>query len=386
MADYEYYPSFTNNQSHGNFSFYYDLALNIESQYVLICAFTFNMLMSICGNIVLLYVLICGKSTRSDLNAFLINLAVADLLIAVFCMPFTFPTIMLGHWIFGKAMCPTTIFLQQVSVIVTIGTLTAVGIDRYFAVIYPLTVRVTKNRRKIVFLCIWVIAITLATVQTIFTEVEEIYYDGRYIYFCSEEFPSPRFSKVYEIFFILITYIIPLYILCYTYSRIGIRLWGRTVPGNADHVRDQSQAKAKKKVIKMLVIIVVMFAVCWLPVHTFKFISLCYPMVTIDVEAQDIMRVVQCCILWMAMAHSFVNPLIYGFLNEGFRNELKSMLRRTPRNLLRHRTHIPRRSRSVSSHSSATRTFSISSMSFLRRSQRSSKNPPNEQDKIRHVK
>ncbi|XP_070538841.1 RYamide receptor-like isoform X2 [Ptychodera flava] len=333
------------------------------------------MLLSIAGNVTVLCVLLYHYSSATYLNAFLINLAIADLLMAIFCMPFTFPTIMLGHWIFGAKMCPTVIFLQQVSVIVSVCTLTAVGIDRYFAVIYPLTVRVTKNRGKIVFVLIWLIAISLATIQTIFVSVDEIYYDGRYIYFCSERFPSYQFAKVYEIFFIMITYTSPLFILCFTYMRIGLRLWGRTLPGNADTSRDQSQTRAKKKVIKMLVIIVVMFALCWLPVHVFKFVNIAYPLLYQEVRHQDKMRAANCVILWIAMANSFVNPFVYGFFNEGFRNDLKAMVNRSSRMWLRQGHPKTRRSRSLSSQSSLrTRTFSISSMSFLRKSQRSSRN------------
>nr|XP_006817369.1 PREDICTED: neuropeptide Y receptor type 5-like [Saccoglossus kowalevskii] len=237
---------------------YLDIALPVDCQTLMICAFTLNMLLSIVGNVLVLIVLIWRKSTRSDLNPFLVNLSVADLMMAVFCMPFTFPTIMLGEWVFGRVMCPVLIFMQQISVIVSICTLTAIGIDRYFAVMYPLKVRVTKNRTKIVFIFIWVIAISLATVQTVFVRVTT----------------AISTAKLYT-----------------------------------------------SAVIKMLVIIVVMFAVCWLPVHIFRVITLFYPWLYDNFEYQDTMRLVNAGILWFAMAHSFVNPFIYGFLNDSFRNE-----------------------------------------------------------------
>nr|XP_006817370.1 PREDICTED: neuropeptide Y receptor type 1-like [Saccoglossus kowalevskii] len=93
---------------------YLDMSLPMECQILFISAFTLNMLLSIVGNVLVLIVLIWRKSTRSDLNPFLVNLSVADLMMAVFCMPFTFPTIMLGEWVFGRVMCPVLIFMQQV--------------------------------------------------------------------------------------------------------------------------------------------------------------------------------------------------------------------------------------------------------------------------------
>ncbi|XP_070543816.1 substance-P receptor-like [Ptychodera flava] len=140
-------------------------------------------------------------------------------------------------------------FRSQIAVIVSILTLTAVGVDRYFAVFYPLKVRVTKNRSKTVFIFIWLLAGSLATIQTVFVRVEHRIYDDGIIYFCSEWHPDLVFAKYYEILMLLVTYVIPLCILCFTYIAVGLRLWGRTIPGNADQSRDQGQAKAKKKVI-----------------------------------------------------------------------------------------------------------------------------------------
>ncbi|XP_077999590.1 substance-P receptor-like [Glandiceps talaboti] len=351
------------------------MEMSFESQVLITTAFTINMILSIVGNVTVLWVLIWGRATRTDLNAFLINLAVADLLMAIFCMPFTFPTIMFGYWVFGREMCPLVIFMQQVSTIVNILTLTAVGFDRYFAVMYPLKVRVTKNRTKIVFLIVWVTALTLGTIQTVFVRVEERYYNSEAIYFCTESFPDYKFAKGYEIFMLVTTYIVPLCILCYTYCSVGIRLWGRTIPGNADHVRDQSQARAKKKVIKMLIVIVLLFAICWLPVHVFKIINIFYPKLYGDLRYQHMLRILNCVVIWLAMADSFVNPFIYGFLNDSFRNDLTALTHRTSSYLFgeqRQRFRLHSRSLQSQSSLSTSRTFSLSSVSFLKRSQNSS--------------
>ena len=63
----------------------------------------------------------------------------------------------------------------------------------------------------------------------------------------SEEWPQ-HMELPYEIFNITTTYVGPLAILCFTYSVVARKLWGRSLPGNADHLRDISQAKAKRKV------------------------------------------------------------------------------------------------------------------------------------------
>ena len=90
----------------------HDPGLPDEYQYVLIALYTSTTMLAVAGNMVVIVVLTVGQRSRTDLRAFLMNLAVADLTMAVFCMPFTFTTTMLHDWIFGAAMCTIVLFLQ----------------------------------------------------------------------------------------------------------------------------------------------------------------------------------------------------------------------------------------------------------------------------------
>ena len=84
---------------------------------------------------------------------------------AVFCMPFTFTMTMLGHWIFSAPMCPIVLYMQTVSVTVSVCTIVAIGVDRYWVVHYPLRSRVTKSRSPAVIATIWTVACALSSVQ-----------------------------------------------------------------------------------------------------------------------------------------------------------------------------------------------------------------------------
>lgn len=90
----------------------HDPGLPHEHQYVLIALYTSTTALAVAGNVIVIVVLSVGRRSRTDLRAFLINLAVADLTMAIFCMPFTFTTTMLHDWIFGAIMCTVVLFLQ----------------------------------------------------------------------------------------------------------------------------------------------------------------------------------------------------------------------------------------------------------------------------------
>ena len=56
------------------------------------------------------------------------NLAVADLSVAVLCIPFTIIYYELNHWPFGYAMCKILPTAQGMSVMASIGTITAISL------------------------------------------------------------------------------------------------------------------------------------------------------------------------------------------------------------------------------------------------------------------
>jgi len=90
----------------------HDPGLPDEQQYILIALYTTTTVLAVTGNFIVIVVLAVGRRSRTDLRAFLVNLAVADLTMAIFCMPFTFTFTMRHDWIFGAAMCTIVLFLQ----------------------------------------------------------------------------------------------------------------------------------------------------------------------------------------------------------------------------------------------------------------------------------
>jgi hypothetical protein len=94
--------------------------------------FTLIALLAFVGNSVVIVVEFYGKKTAKNLRKFLINLAVSDVLIGVFSVPFVYTDFMYGIWIFPNWLCPLSQFIQIISVFVTAFTLTVIGIERYY--------------------------------------------------------------------------------------------------------------------------------------------------------------------------------------------------------------------------------------------------------------
>lgn len=212
---------------------------------ILIVLYTLTTLAALVGNSLAIIVFAKGKRSNTDLRQFLINLAVADLIMAIFCIPFTFAYQITDNWIFSDFMCPLVQSLQVVSVTASVSTNTAIGIDRLIAVKFPLRRRLTDSKSKIFILGIWIFAISLGIIPFFMCRTVQKP-DGRVA--CEEHFLDDDGRVVYGFFITIVTYFLPVTILSVTYFMIGRILWRHKLPGNADDQRDAVQFKSKKKV------------------------------------------------------------------------------------------------------------------------------------------
>uniref|UniRef100_UPI0035901CF9 neuromedin-K receptor-like n=1 Tax=Myxine glutinosa TaxID=7769 RepID=UPI0035901CF9 len=129
----------------------------------------------------------------------------------------------------------------------------------------------------------------------------------------------------YHVVLLVVVYLFPLISMAVIYSIVGYSLWGSSVPGDSSH-KYHEQLHAKRKVVKMLVVVVCTFAVCWLPYHIF------FVMASLSDEMLmwPPIQQVYLAIFWLAMSSSMYNPIIYCCLNSRFRVGFKCAFRWCP--------------------------------------------------------
>ncbi|XP_076315542.1 QRFP-like peptide receptor isoform X1 [Tachypleus tridentatus] len=301
-------------------------ALGPDLQIFLIVLYSLTAFLALSGNFTVIVVLTFGKKSSRDLRAYLINLATSDITMATFSIPFTYTDFMLGRWIFEPFFCPIVMFMQHCSVIVSVFTLTVIGLDRYYAIMYPLGLQWTKSKETVVIAAIWGVACGVSSVQLIYGRAEVFYLQGQMFYDCKEvmgEFDS----QLYTVVVFAVTFLLPLLVLSYAYATIGLKMWKHSAPGNAHNMRDSQQHQSKAKVIKMLAVVVLLFAVCWLPIHIFNMLIYFKENFTVVSSQGEYFAFVASffCCHWFSMANSFVNPIIYCFMSENFKADLKQI-------------------------------------------------------------
>lgn len=70
------------------------------------------LLLTLVGNSLVIMTLVQNRRMRTITNVFLLNLAVSDILLGVFCMPFTLIGTQLRDFVFGEIMCKLIPYLQ----------------------------------------------------------------------------------------------------------------------------------------------------------------------------------------------------------------------------------------------------------------------------------
>ena len=86
-------------------------------------------------------------------------------------------------------------------------------------------------------------------------------------------------DHVYQIIYLLVTYILPLLGLSCTYSYLSRTLWRLQWQPAVMREPDRRAKKEMRKVAKMFIVILILFGVCWLPYHCYFLVQFYYPVI-----------------------------------------------------------------------------------------------------------
>ncbi|NWW65334.1 GPR83 protein, partial [Ifrita kowaldi] len=296
---------------------------------LLIVAYSFIIVFSLFGNVLVCHVVIKTKRVHSATSLFIVNLAVADIMITLLNTPFTLARFVNSTWIFGKGMCHVSRFAQYCSLHVSALTLTAIAVDRHQVIMHPLKPRISTGKGVIYISVIWIMASCFSLPHAIYQKLFTFEYSEDVTRcLCLPDFPEPAdlFWKYLDLTTFILLYVLPLVIISAAYTTVAKKLWLRNVIGDVTTEQYFVLRKKNKKTIKMLLLVVILFAVCWFPLN-------CY-VVLLSSQAIHTNNALYFAFHWFAMSSTCYNPFIYCWLNDSFRSELKALLnvcRKAPR-------------------------------------------------------
>nr|XP_018916865.1 PREDICTED: tachykinin-like peptides receptor 86C isoform X1 [Bemisia tabaci] len=324
--------------------------------------FVLMLVVAVGGNSIVMWIVLAHRRMRTVTNYFLVNLSIADLMMSIFNCTFNFTYMINSNWQFGESYCKVNNYIGIVVVAASVFTLTGISVDRYIAIVRPLKPRTTRRCARIVLGIIWSASLLLGLPSFIYSTTKVYSWRNETIIHCILNWPDglpmdSTYDYLYNVIIFILTYIIPMSAMILCYSAMGKALWGSKAIGELTQ-RQQDSIQSKKKVVKMFIVVVIIFAVCWFPYHSY--------FIYIHHHKQKILYswYIQHLYLgfyFLAMSNAMVNPIIYYWMNARFRQYFNNIIfgwrciRRsindedgtdTPTNMKFHYNHSVSRSRS----------------------------------------
>ncbi|KAI7793954.1 neuromedin-K receptor [Triplophysa rosa] len=285
-------------------------------------AYALVLLVAVTGNLIVIWIIVAHKRMRTVTNYFLLNLAVSDVSVAALNALVNFVYAAHGDWYFGDAYCRFQNFYPVAAVFASIYSMSAIALDRYIAIIHPLKPRLSATSSRCVIVLVWSLAVTLAFPLCYYSTTRVIPHRT----LCYVAWPRPSHNSfMYHVIVAALVYVLPLAVMAVTYTRVGLTLWGGEIPGHSSE-NFQDHLQAKRKVVKMMVIVVVTFAVCWFPYHAY-FIATGLKQ---ELNKWKWIQQIYLSVLWLSMSSSMYNPIIYCCLNSRFRAGFQQVFRWCP--------------------------------------------------------
>ncbi|XP_002731651.1 QRFP-like peptide receptor [Saccoglossus kowalevskii] len=294
------------------------------STLALIVLYVVSFTLGCIGNILVIIAWFRNKHIRTIINCFLVNLAVCDLAVVLVCMPITLGNIVYQEWIYGEVLCKLTPCVQGMSVSSSVFILTAVSLNRFYAIHSPLKAKVlfTRNRVRILIVIIWIISLILMIPILIVNRlVTEVFFGVVPVTWCQEEWRSMRMKHAYNMCLFLVQFALPMLFMFAAYAMIVRALVFRSSELGKDANPDKqlkAQNRSRSKVVRLLMAVVLLFAVSWFPYHVATIWTDYHPVN----EAIKMFPFVQ----WLGLCSSSLNPICYCFLSKTYRKTFKASL------------------------------------------------------------
>ncbi|XP_057677519.1 adenosine receptor A2b [Corythoichthys intestinalis] len=299
-------------------------------------------LFSISGNVLVCWAVAINTTLKNATNYFLVSLAVADILVGCLAIPFAI-TISIGIRLdfYGCLFLACFVLVLTQS---SIFSLLAIAIDRYLAVKIPLRYKelmTGKTAREIIAI-LWILSFVIGLVPFFGWNIKHSSCGnstadnttnaepksgrlqlGSCKLKCFFERVVDMEYMVYFNFFVCV--LLPLlimlgiYMKIFTVARKQLRQIELKCVANGDN-QHHGLLQREIRAAKSLSIIVGLFAICWLPVHILNCLTLFYKDLH---KPEEVMYVA----IILSHANSAVNPVIYAYRIQDFRNTFHKILK-----------------------------------------------------------
>lgn len=282
-------------------------------------------LTGIFGNSLVIAVVWKTKAMHTTTNYLLVNLAASDILVLLWC-PSTYNFAVVGSFPEGQLgdyLCRffTGDPMDTLCLGVTLFTLTVLAVERYQALVTPMTARYTLTKKTVIYAIVatWIISLLISIPDFIFTHVDRT--TGKCVSPLGPEMDARSGKATYIVIAISLYIFLPLVIITFCYFQIlrGMFITRTICAGPANGISE------KRKLAILIIAVTVAFYILFLPFAIFMLhVALTKHFPTDHGESETELTVLKV-LTFLIVANSSLNPVLYAFQSENYRKAFRSL-------------------------------------------------------------
>ncbi|XP_061619812.1 P2Y purinoceptor 3 isoform X1 [Phyllopteryx taeniolatus] len=287
--------------------------------------YSFTFVFSLSLNAVVLYRSFRRTKRWNASLIYMVNLASTDFMYGL-SLPFLVASyVMRDRWVFGDFMCRLVRFLFYFNLYCSIFFLTCISVHRYLGICHPMRVITLESKKAVKCACVLVWAVVFALTCPIFRFAQTgRASDGGGADNCWDDAVDREFSDYvpYGVILHLLGFFVPFSIVAWCYSHVVLTIF-KTLRSRPRDARDRAgvsvfpgadspYAGRRRKSIRTIVTITLLFALCFFPFHVTRTVFLLLK-VSKGVPCQTMTTVSMCYKITRPLAsfNAWLNALLY---------------------------------------------------------------------------
>uniref|UniRef100_A0A3Q4AZR0 Type II GnRH receptor n=1 Tax=Mola mola TaxID=94237 RepID=A0A3Q4AZR0_MOLML len=238
-----------------------------------VITFTLCAVSAVC-NLVVLWAASNGGRRKSHVRILIMNLTVADLLVTFIVMPVDAVWNITVQWQAGDVACRLLMFMKLVAMYSCAFVTVVISLDRQSAILNPLGISEAKRKSKIMLTVAWTMSVILSLPQIFLFHNVTITVPENFTQCTTHgSFVQHWQETLYNMFTFVCLFLLPLVIMIFCYTRILVEISSRMAHSNLlsrdVHLRRSHNniPKARIRTLKMSIVIVMSFIICWTPYY-----------------------------------------------------------------------------------------------------------------------
>ncbi|XP_051877286.1 urotensin-2 receptor [Pristis pectinata] len=275
-------------------------------------------LTGVVGNVYVLVVMNFSMRFTGSMYAYIVNLALADLLYLT-TIPFVVCTYFMKDWYFGELGCRFLLSLDFLTMHASIFTLTVMSTERYLAVVKPLaTFRKSSRYRRIIISAVWLTSFLLALPTMIMIDLRQFVRNGTIKRMCHSTWPRHTY-RIYLTVLFNTSILAPGIVIGFLYIKLTHTYW---ISQSRNFNIKEVKKAPKQKILYMIFGIILTYCICFLPFWVWQLFILHFKEpINLSPKTFAFVNLFVTCLVY---CNSCINPFLYTLLTKNYKEYLRN--------------------------------------------------------------